>query len=32
MLEYYIHQIGDLRNKKTYERLLSVLKSKMIFH
>ena len=30
MKDYYIHQIGDIKNKKTYERLLSVLKSKMI--
>ena len=30
MLEYYIHQIGDLKNEKTYERLLSILKSKTI--
>lgn len=30
MLDYYIHQIGDINNEKTYERLLNILKSKMI--
>lgn len=30
MIDYYIHQIGDIKNEKTYERLLSILKSKMI--
>ena len=30
MIDYYIHQIGDIKNEKTYERLFSILKSKMI--
>jgi len=30
MIDYYIHQIGNIQNKKTYERLLSILKSQMI--
>lgn len=30
MIDYYIHQIGDIKNEKTYSRLLSILNSKMI--
>ena len=30
MINYYIHQIGSIDNEKTYERLVSILKSKMI--
>ena len=30
MIDYYIHQIGDIKNEKTYERLLSILKIKKI--
>ena len=30
MIDYYIHQIGNIENKKTYERLLSILRTKMI--
>lgn len=30
MIDYYIHQIGSIQNKKTYERLVSILKSQMI--
>lgn len=30
MIDYYIHQIGDIKNEKTYEKLLSIIKSKMI--
>ena len=29
-MDFYIHQIGDFNNIKTYERLISILKSKMI--
>lgn len=30
MIDYYIHQIGNIQNEKTYERLVSILKSQMI--
>ena len=30
MIDYYIHQIGNIQNEKTYERLLNILKSQMI--
>ena len=30
MINYYIHQIGSIDNEKTYERLVNILKSKMI--
>lgn len=30
MIDYYIHQIGNIHNEKTYERLVSILKSQMI--
>ena len=30
MINYYIHQIGDISNEKTYKRLTDILKSKMI--
>jgi len=29
-LEYYIHQIGSIKEKSTYERLISILKNKVI--
>ena len=30
MIDFYIHQIGNIQNEKTYERLISILKSKTI--
>ena len=30
MIDFYIHQIGNIQNKKTYERLISILKSQTI--
>lgn len=30
MIDYYIHQIGNINDKKTYERLGNILKSKAI--
>ncbi len=30
MIDYYIHQIGNIQNEKTYERLISILKSQTI--
>lgn len=30
MIDCYIHQIGSIHNEKTYERLVSILKSQMI--
>lgn len=30
MIDFYIHQIGNIHNEKTYERLISILKSQMI--
>ena len=30
MIEFYIHQIGNIQNEKTYERLISILKSQTI--
>lgn len=29
-MDYYIHQIGNVNDKSTYERLIKILKSKMI--
>lgn len=29
-MEYYIHQIGDIHDDKTYEILVKILKSKTI--
>ena len=29
-MDFYIHQIGDINNEKTYKRLTDILKSKMI--
>ena len=29
-MDYYIHQIGDINEEKTYERLIKILKSKII--
>ena len=29
-MDFYIHQIGDIKNEKTYKRLVDILKSKMI--
>lgn len=31
MLEYYIHQIGDISNPKVYSRLISILSNKGIY-
>ena len=31
MLEYYIHQIGDISDSKTYNRLKSILDTKCIY-
>ena len=30
MIDFYIHQIGNIQNEKTYERLISILKSQTI--
>lgn len=30
MINYYIHQIGNINDKRTYERLINILKSKAI--
>ena len=30
MTDFYIHQIGNIQNEKTYERLISILKSQTI--
>ena len=30
MVDFYIHQIGNIQNEKTYERLISILKSQTI--
>lgn len=30
MIDFYIHQIGNIKNEKTYERLISILKSQTI--
>lgn len=30
MINYYIHQIGNINDEKTYERLVKILKSRMI--
>ena len=30
MIDFYIHQIGDVSNEKTYERLIKILQSKVI--
>ncbi len=30
MIDFYIHQIGNIQNEKTYERLISILKSRTI--
>lgn len=30
MIDFFIHQIGNIQNDKTYERLVSILKSQMI--
>ena len=30
MIDFYIHQIGNMQNEKTYERLISILKSQTI--
>ena len=30
MIDFYIHQIGNIQNKKTYERLINILKSQTI--
>lgn len=30
MLDYYIHQIGDINNPETYNRLKSILDTKFI--
>ena len=29
-MDYYIHQIGNINEEKTYERLIKILKSKII--
>lgn len=29
-MDYYIHQIGDMNSEKTYERLVNILKSKIV--
>ncbi len=31
MLEYYIHQIGDISDSKTYNRLKLILDAKCIY-
>ena len=30
MIDFYLHQIGNIQNEKTYERLISILKSQTI--
>lgn len=30
MIDFYIHQIGNIQNEKTYERLISILRSQTI--
>ena len=30
MIDFYIHQIGNIHHEKTYERLISILKSQTI--
>lgn len=30
MIDFYIHQIGNIQHEKTYERLISILKSQTI--
>ena len=32
MIDYYIHQIGNINAKRTYERLINILKSKAIYN
>ncbi len=31
MIDFYIHQIGNIQNEKTYKRLINILKSQTIF-